>query len=136
MFLGFSLGAAMGVIFQSIFLSVSWQTIIWGFGFGGIGGLIVGVIDGLVALWLLPRFFAHIPDVAKYRQTLNGVLLLATIFATFIVYAVMFFIVVRNLAMGLLCASPVVFLSAICSLIASHILGSWYLRYLESQMGQ
>lgn len=130
-FFGFSLGAAMGLIFQAIFFQISWQTILWGVGFGGLGGTIVGVIDGVVAIFILPRFFPHISNVKKYRLTLNGVLLLATILVTFALYTPIFYLFTGS-SSSLLFAIPIVFLSSICSLIASHILGSWYLQYITT----
>jgi len=136
MLLGFGLGAAMGMVFQAIFFHLSWQTILWGFGFGAIGGLVVGIIDGVNALWILLRFFRTIPNVGLFRLVLNGVLMLATIVTTIAVYTPIFFFISGSLSAALLFVFPIVFSSALCSLVASHILGSWYLRHIAASQNR
>ena len=128
---GISLGAVMGLVFQFIFFQISWQTIFWGAGFGGLGGLIVGLINGVAAILILPRFYSDISNIRKFRLKLNGGLLIVTVFVTFAIYTSIFYLFTGS-SSGLLFAIPVVFLSAICSLIASHFLGSWYLQHIDS----
>lgn len=138
-FWGVSLGIVTGLLYQAVFLSLSIASLPLGVGFGGITGLIMGLVDGHVAVRVLARFPA-VTDERKYRITLEGNLLLATIAVIFSIYVPVFALIggsgspvdgFRVIAGGFLVASPIAFLAAICSLIASRILGNSYLEYLE-----
>ena len=93
---GVVLGGIMGLVFEAIFFHLAWNTVFWGLGFGMAGGFIVGVTDGIAALAMFSHRFSNIPTISKYHSRFNGVLLLATVITTAILYISFFSLISGN----------------------------------------